>query len=93
MSALIKTEGWPDGRRWPDKLTLDVGSNMPLDVYGVYKNGVTYIRCDVATKREQKARLDALREAAEIARTAAHRLGGYQFTHDAILARIKEVEG
>jgi hypothetical protein len=48
----LKTKSWPDGRRWPDSLSLDVGSNIPHDVYVVAENsfGVLYIRHDVAAE-------------------------------------------
>lgn len=57
MSKKIKTRSNPKGRDWPDEITLDVGSNMPMDVYGIRDNefGVLYVRHDVATKRIQEA--------------------------------------
>jgi hypothetical protein len=55
MAKNLKTENNPEGRSWPDEIVLDVGSNMPLDVYGVCgdKDGVRYVRHDVAEKRMQ----------------------------------------
>jgi hypothetical protein len=46
----LKTKDWPEGRNWPDAVVLDVGSNMPHDVYGLADNGagVRYVRHDIA---------------------------------------------
>lgn len=57
MSKKLKTRSQPEGRHWPDEITLDVGSNMPMDVYGIQDNefGVLYVRHDVSTKRIQEA--------------------------------------
>ena len=57
MSKKLKTKACPEGRNWPDTITLDVGSNMPFDVYGVRDSdfGVLYIRHDIAdAKAESK---------------------------------------
>ena len=45
----LKTKSWPEGRKWPDTLTLDVGSNMPTDVHGLRDSefGVLYVRHDL----------------------------------------------
>lgn len=53
MSKKLKTNNNPEGRNWPDEIVLDVGSNMPMDVYGIRDNGwgVRYVRHDVAAKR------------------------------------------
>jgi hypothetical protein len=53
----FKTRNQPEGREWPDEIMLDVGSNMPLDVYGCLRNetGVLYVRDDVVAKRVQEA--------------------------------------
>lgn len=48
----LRTAAWPEsGRNWPDEIVLDVGSDMPTDVYAVRNNafGVMYIRHDLAT--------------------------------------------
>lgn len=49
---IFKTESWPDGRNWPNEIVLDVGSNMPTDVYGFVgkddSKGVRYVRKDLA---------------------------------------------
>jgi len=52
-SKNLKTKAWPQGREWPDELVLEVGSNMPHDVYGLRDNefGVRYIRHDIANRQ------------------------------------------
>lgn len=50
----LKTKANPEGRDWPDEIVLDVGSNMPMDVYAMHNLsdfGVLYIRHDVVEKR------------------------------------------
>lgn len=55
MTKILKTKSWPDGRKWPDEITLDVGSSMPTDVHGVYDSdwGVLYVRHDVVAANEK----------------------------------------
>lgn len=70
MSKKLKTRTNPGGINWPDEITLDCGSNMPMDVYGcnhLTDLGVLYIRHDVATKREQDSFNAAVNKCAEIA--------------------------
>ena len=62
MSKKLKTKSNPEGRNWPDAIVLDVGSNMPMDVYGIGDSelGVRYIRHDLVA--EVKAAIAALGE-------------------------------
>lgn len=78
----LKTKAWPDGRDWPDKIVLDVGSNMPTDVYGVDNPsafGVLYIRHDVASKPTEQ---QGMKTAEEIANDIMISVFGNQALED-----------
>ena len=67
-SKKLKTNAWPEGRYWPEEVTLDVGSNMPLDVYGIRNTefGVLYVRHDVVSKQLLDAYKAGMTEAAKL---------------------------
>jgi hypothetical protein len=77
--------------KWTVRAGDDLWKNPKQDEYPWYVVVPVYDSTALDARLKQ-AKRQALLEAAQIAKTAAHKLGGYQFISDKLLMMAKELE-